>query len=234
MMKATAPLLDMDSTLYCVSGWSDNGKAGLVQDPAALYRSDFFPGLGWMMARSLWEEFNVIWPAGFWDDWMRQNVNRKNRACLRPEVTRTITWCDADPGAVSAGQFCEHMNAMKLIDTPVNWRSKDLSYLLKREYDKDFMERIQGAITLAQPEDVKRIPSTVQSVENNKHRGLLEAKEVKIEYQDKEDFIAKAEKFNLMIDFKEGVPRTAYKGVVTFRNDNKLVHLVTKRRYTDP
>lgn len=234
MMKATAPLLDRDSTLYCVSGWSDNGKAGLVQDPAALYRSDFFPGLGWMMSRSLWEELGPIWPVGFWDDWMRQNVNRKNRACLRPEVTRTITWCDADPGSVSGGQFCEHMNAMKLVEAPVNWRSRDLSYLMKREYDQDFVERLKGAITLAQPEDVRKIPSSVHAGSPSNRRGLLEAVEVKMEYVTKEDFVAKAEKFNLMTDFKEGVPRTAYKGVVTFRTDNKLIHLVTKRRYSDP
>lgn len=54
-----------------------------------VHRSDFFPGLGWMMQRSLWLEFRKKWPYGFWDDWMREPENRKGRACLRPEISRT-------------------------------------------------------------------------------------------------------------------------------------------------
>lgn len=28
----------------------------------------------------------------FWDDWIRQPEQRKNRACIRPEVSRTKTF----------------------------------------------------------------------------------------------------------------------------------------------
>lgn len=60
-----SPLLDSDPTVYCISGWNDNGKAMHVKDPGllsnmgllirivALYRTDFFPGLGWMMTRTV-------------------------------------------------------------------------------------------------------------------------------------------------------------------------------------
>jgi hypothetical protein len=37
-----------------------------------LYRTDFFPGLGWMMSRKLWNELHPKWPLGFWDDWLRE------------------------------------------------------------------------------------------------------------------------------------------------------------------
>lgn len=30
----TSPLLDIDSSIYCISAWNDNGKAGLVNDPS--------------------------------------------------------------------------------------------------------------------------------------------------------------------------------------------------------
>jgi len=48
---ATYNLLLSDPTLYCVSAWNDNGKQNLIDDQATtlLYRSDFFPGLGWML-----------------------------------------------------------------------------------------------------------------------------------------------------------------------------------------
>jgi alpha-1,3-mannosyl-glycoprotein beta-1,2-N-acetylglucosaminyltransferase len=42
-----------------------------------------------MMTRSFWIEIRKKWPKGFWDDWLRDGVQRKNRACLRPEISRT-------------------------------------------------------------------------------------------------------------------------------------------------
>ena len=40
--NATAPLLDRDPSLFCVSSWNDHGQAQFVRDPARLVRSDFF------------------------------------------------------------------------------------------------------------------------------------------------------------------------------------------------
>ena len=55
LMNATADLLDVDDTLLAVSSYNDNGRADLVADAKRLVRSDFFPGLGWMMSRAVWE-----------------------------------------------------------------------------------------------------------------------------------------------------------------------------------
>jgi len=33
-----------------------------VVDAELLYRTDFFPGLGWMLERSLWQELEPRWP----------------------------------------------------------------------------------------------------------------------------------------------------------------------------
>lgn len=49
-------LLQQDPSLFCVSAWNDNGKPANARSPTRLYRSDFFPGLGWMMLRSLWDQ----------------------------------------------------------------------------------------------------------------------------------------------------------------------------------
>jgi alpha-1,3-mannosyl-glycoprotein beta-1,2-N-acetylglucosaminyltransferase len=43
--------LDTDETLLAASAWNDNGIKGMVKEKEALYRSDFFPGLGWMMPK---------------------------------------------------------------------------------------------------------------------------------------------------------------------------------------
>ena len=39
-----------------MSAWNDNGQKGKVLDAEKLYRSDFFPGLGWMMTSDMWAE----------------------------------------------------------------------------------------------------------------------------------------------------------------------------------
>lgn len=82
-----APLLDQDSTLLTVSSFNDNGKEGKIKDPTRVLRSDFFPGLGWMMNRKLWDtELASKWPGGYWDDWLREPAQRQGRHILRPEV----------------------------------------------------------------------------------------------------------------------------------------------------
>lgn len=62
-MASTSKILDKDPSLLAVSAFNDNGH--LVNDPKRLVRSDFFPGLGWMMTRSLWkDELEAKWPEG--------------------------------------------------------------------------------------------------------------------------------------------------------------------------
>ena len=54
-----------------VSAWNDNGLRGMARDPTMIYRSDFFPGLGWMLTRRVWGELSVKWPDAYWDDWVK-------------------------------------------------------------------------------------------------------------------------------------------------------------------
>lgn len=59
--SGTFPLLRADKSLWCISAWNDNGKQGLIDEsaPDLLYRSDFFPGLGWMISKDLWDELGL-------------------------------------------------------------------------------------------------------------------------------------------------------------------------------
>lgn len=68
-MAATSKVLDKDSSLFAVSAFNDNGH--LVNDTKRLLRTDFFPGLGWMMTKSLWkDELETKWPEG--KCWLRR------------------------------------------------------------------------------------------------------------------------------------------------------------------
>eukprot|EP01062_Namystynia_karyoxenos_P003924 TRINITY_DN11386_c0_g1_i1.p1 TRINITY_DN11386_c0_g1~~TRINITY_DN11386_c0_g1_i1.p1 ORF type:complete len:571 (+),score=200.37 TRINITY_DN11386_c0_g1_i1:90-1715(+) len=210
-MQAASPLLDADDSVWCISAWNDNGKAELVQSREQLYRTDFFPGLGWMLRRELWEELAPIWPAGFWDDWLRQPRHRKGRACIRPEVPRSFMWCDLK--GASRGMFCrEYLSRMKLDDVPVDWSSAlDLEVYKKDNYDRWFDDLVSDA-------------TTVRSVDEISGDG----QEYKIYYTTNREFSRLAHEFGLMPDFKDNVPRTAYKGVVTFRWQGSRVHLVSR------
>lgn len=87
-------VLRADPSLWCVSAWNDNGFGGLVADPKRLLRTGFFPGLGWLLTRRLYEEqLEPQWPNEHWDHWMRSETKHRTsrgRECLYPQVPRTF------------------------------------------------------------------------------------------------------------------------------------------------
>ena len=158
-MDAAGAMLYEDSTLLCVSAWNDNGQRGKVYDAEVLYRSDFFPGLGWLLTSDLWAELRAKWPKGYWDDWLRLPENRRGRAIIRPEVPRTYTF--GEHGS-SQGQFySEFLKPIQLNDDAhaVDWNMKDLPSMLKKaSYD----EAITAAVLAAAPttvDEVSRMPA---------------------------------------------------------------------------
>jgi len=66
LFAETAPLLDSDPTLWCVSSWNDNGMKNLVADNRRLMRTDYFPGLGWMTNKAVWNELSPKFPLDQW------------------------------------------------------------------------------------------------------------------------------------------------------------------------
>ncbi|KAK7095994.1 hypothetical protein V1264_005342 [Littorina saxatilis] len=207
---ATYPLLHKDPLLWCVSAWNDNGKGTLVSNEAEkLYRTDFFPGLGWMIERSMWTELGPKWPDTFWDDWMRHPEQRKDRQCIRPEICRTSTF---GKKGVSKGLFFEkHLKYIKLNDKFVPFTQKDLSYLEKDRYDTDFVKEVYSAVVLSSSEAL----SGVQP----------EEKKVRVQYATKDEFKKLAKALGIMEDLKAGVPRAAYRGVVSFMLKGRRVYL---------
>lgn len=204
--KALSPILDNDPSLMCVSAWNDNGMKQFVQDPEALYRSDFFPGLGWMMTRKFWNEVRSDWPLGFWDDWLREPQVRKGRACIRPEISRTYTF---GATGVSLGQFYfMYLQHIQLNTVPVAWQEKDLSYLNKETYDKNLIATVHAALSIHVDDRQQYIGKGI---------------DLKMYYSSPQDFEYIAKQFGVMTELKAGVPRGAYGGVVSFKwNTNRV------------
>ncbi|XP_008844187.1 alpha-1,3-mannosyl-glycoprotein 2-beta-N-acetylglucosaminyltransferase [Nannospalax galili] len=209
--QATYPLLRADPSLWCVSAWNDNGKEQMVDSskPELLYRTDFFPGLGWLLLAELWAELEPKWPKAFWDDWMRRPEQRKGRACIRPEISRTMTF---GRKGVSHGQFFDqHLKFIKLNQQFVPFTQLDLSYLQREAYDRDFLARVYDAPQLQ-----------VEKVRTNDRKELGE---VRVQYTSRDSFKAFAKALGVMDDLKSGVPRAGYRGIVTFQFRGRRVHL---------
>lgn len=125
--EAAAALMAKDKTIMAVSSWNDNGQKQSAHDAEILYRSDLFPGVGWMLTRFTWDELSPKWPKADWDDWLRLQENHKGRQFIQPEVCRTYYF--ADHGS-SLGQFFGHyLEPMKLNDVQGREREQPQDHL---------------------------------------------------------------------------------------------------------
>ncbi|XP_070778341.1 alpha-1,3-mannosyl-glycoprotein 2-beta-N-acetylglucosaminyltransferase b isoform X3 [Enoplosus armatus] len=217
--RALYPILRADPTLWCVSAWNDNGRDALVDPSKAelLYRTDFFPGLGWMLLKDLWDELELKWPSAFWDDWMRQPEQRRDRSCIRPEISRTITF---GRKGVSLGQFFDqYLRYIKLNTEIVPFTKQDLSYLLKEKYDEKFIKEVYSA-PLVKIEDLQQGGS------------LKGPGPYRVQYSSRDSFKVFARNLGVMDDLKSGVPRTGYRAVVSFLYRGRRVFLAPSEDWT--
>ena len=219
LFAATADILDTDKQLLAVSAWNDNGMQQSVRDNTQLFRSDFFPGLGWMLPKRVWTELGPRWPRAYWDDWLREPKQRQGRHIIRPEVCRTL---HIGQKGVSNAQYSKYLTSIKLNDAAVPFTTMDLSYLQLAKWDEIYLNQVRAA-TLLSLDDARS------------GRGLLTAKrtgkmEVRVVYGQFEgsgnSFSRLAEWAGAMDNVKAGVPRTAYKGIVTVWKGEVRVHLV--------
>uniref|UniRef100_A0AAF5HZA2 Alpha-1,3-mannosyl-glycoprotein 2-beta-N-acetylglucosaminyltransferase n=2 Tax=Strongyloides stercoralis TaxID=6248 RepID=A0AAF5HZA2_STRER len=201
-------LLKKDKSLYCISAWNDNGLPELINLNfyIGLYRTDFFPGLGWLMSKNLWDEIGSQWPTGFWDDWIRKPEQRKDRMCIRPEISRTSMTKFGAVGASKGYFFNAFLSRIKLNEIYVDFNNLDMSYLLEDNYEKYYMNMVYNISKLV---SFNNLPHYInQSISQENH--LL-----RIEYTTFKEYQSITKLLNVMRDFKEGVGRTAYKGIIT-------------------
>ncbi|TNN20612.1 Alpha-1, 3-mannosyl-glycoprotein 2-beta-N-acetylglucosaminyltransferase isoform 2 [Schistosoma japonicum] len=209
----TYTLLAQDNTLFCVSAFNDNGRIHLIDvtRPDLLYRTDFFPGLGWMLLREFWLEIREGWPDVYWDEYMRKSYVRKGRACIRPEISRSITFGRI---GISQGQYFDsHLKYIKLSTTKINFQQLDLSYLNENVYRNKFKQLVY--------ED--SIEMSIQMYMHNQSSTLQNSQSIRIIYETREEFENIAKYLKIMPDFKSGVSRNAYMGVVpVYVNGHRL------------
>uniref|UniRef100_A0A7N2N141 Alpha-1,3-mannosyl-glycoprotein 2-beta-N-acetylglucosaminyltransferase n=2 Tax=Quercus lobata TaxID=97700 RepID=A0A7N2N141_QUELO len=102
------------------------------------------------------------------------------------------------------GQFFkQYLEPIKLNDVQVDWKSMDLSYLMEEKFTKHFGDMVKKA---------KPVRGTDVVLKAYNIDG-----DVRIQYEDQPEFERIANQFGIFEEWKDGIPRTAYKGVVVFR-----------------
>ncbi|KAK9868373.1 hypothetical protein WJX84_008202 [Apatococcus fuscideae] len=213
--EASAPLLSSDPSLYCVSSWNDHGQDRFVSDPLRLYRSDFFPGLGWMMGRGTWDGFKDSWPDSYWDDWIRLNSTRKGRQCIRPEVCRNFNF--GEKGSSKGFFYRRFLKPIRLNDQDIDWMQQDLSYLSPDRYLAEFEHTLSEAQVV---EDV--------------NAAMAAHGTVKLLYDSQEHYETLTQALSMLREWKDGVPRGGYRGVVTIHSNEATILIAPSDLFVPP
>ncbi|VDN05761.1 unnamed protein product, partial [Thelazia callipaeda] len=208
---ALKPILLTDKTLWCISAWNDNGGTNITdrKHGEKLYRTDFFPGLGWMLTAELWKELSLNWPKMYWDDWMRRQDVRKERACIRPEVSRTSHNNNLAGKGSSGGLYKKYLASIRLPEKAVDFTKLDLHHLIKSNYDRILKEELSRAFAL-QVNDFLNGPFIITYKTPREYRRL-------------------GKSIGLMLDIRSGMPRTAYYGIVTFISNSHRFYVTPEK-----
>jgi len=143
---SSAWLLQADRSLWCVSAWNDQGFPHTTADPKRLQRTDYFPGLGWMISAEIWAELREKWPDApttGWDHWMRLTTTSKGRECVAPEINRSRHASARGTNVIDNKPFERFTFEKKGVED-----FGDLSYLRRDRFEAS----MQAAVSKAAPD----------------------------------------------------------------------------------
>ena len=156
LFLSTWQLFQQDESLWCVSAWNDAGFTFAVSDQCRLFRTTFFPGLGFMLPRHAWLKLREQWPSAptmGWDYWMRTAFRRWNKECIVPEVPRSRHFSQ-NGSSITQPKQVEFFQSMALASLASSCSSSgcdhfgDLSYLMQANYESWILRATQSAVPL--------------------------------------------------------------------------------------
>ncbi len=129
---------------------------------------------------------------------MRLSPVRQGRQTIRPEICRNYNF--GEKGS-SHGQYYErYLKPVKLNDVAVDWSKQDLGYLQRHKYAEELDQKVASARLLKSSEGVHLA------------QGL-----VKMTYGSRSEYEELATAIGIIGDWKDGVPRASYEGIVKVR-----------------
>ena len=105
------------------------------------------------------------------------------------------------------------MDKIALSQVHVEWAQEDVSYLLRDRYEVSFQRLLREA-------------TVIHSLESAKSKAAEgSGPDLRLEYENENDFVKLCKRLGLMEDLKAGIPRTAYHGVVMIRMNGRRLFL---------
>ncbi|KAI3637005.1 hypothetical protein MIR68_004711 [Amoeboaphelidium protococcarum] len=168
--RAAALLMQSDESVFCASGWHDNGFLGLSYDEHVFLRGEHFMGLGWMTSKKMYDtyfidairepQWDVIW------EYVPRNIMALNKhlECVFPEVPRTHHTMPNASLAYSTGSSLQHsrFDMMRLAQRWPNQEnafdsvmpSLNLSLLHVDNYDQNLARLIRTSLDIHDLKDI--------------------------------------------------------------------------------
>lgn len=167
---STVYLLNDDKNkLFCISSWNDYGQNFLNHNEKLLYRTDYFPGLGWLLKKSLWTEIENLFPNDHWDHFMRIDTITKNRDCIYPDLSRNYN-IGKIGSTMDMNWYNKYLLPIQFIkESHINFRNLDLSYLEYNKYENyiiDIFENKSKFVGIF-PKDSNKIFKLLDNNNNN-------------------------------------------------------------------
>jgi hypothetical protein len=154
---------------FCVSAWNDNGLKNLVRTSeaagkSALMRTGYFPGLGWMTTKEVWNDLRNKWPerpTTGWDHWIRLSTSMNGRECIIPEIPRT-KHISSHGTNVNSAQAVKKFQKYAFIDeTGGNPNGfPDTRALLSENYATAMQGMVSGAVRVRHLNEVDQVKNT--------------------------------------------------------------------------
>ena len=172
LMTMSIDVMEKDKTLFCASGWNDNGFLPFAADEKKLLRTKGFPGYGWIISRKHITPFLAKLPNSVrnWGAWLDHYVIDHNLECIVPEVPRT-RHLGAGGVHISDNTYYDSMTFAKS-ESGQGTFDDSITRLTIEEFNKDLLKRAKEAVKvdlneIIDPEKFNFTPNTEYIVQVN-------------------------------------------------------------------
>ena len=130
-----ANVMDQDPTIFCASGYNDNGFDAATADPSRIWRGEHFMALGWMIGRESFEHVSEIFRMDqVWDVPFALTMaghgrsGGERRECIFPEMPRTKHVGDRNRGWLTTSASAQQLwfDLMSLHSSPIGLTPRDM------------------------------------------------------------------------------------------------------------
>lgn len=141
------PVLKLDESLIGITAWNENGFDGTSSRPDLVYRAESFPGLGFLLKKSFYNEFmrgklNACCSSRSWIGWLHGKFGDKEM--LVPDVSRAFMKSPSSSGIT--GELFGRQRVTSLEDVA---KISDVSRLTKTGYEDEINKLIESSTALA-------------------------------------------------------------------------------------